>query len=392
VDVSQDVVVSIEDCGDKEGRTLYAKNILETTLGNAVRSRVLAKDLIGKDGKVVFKKNHLITKKDAKIVEDSGATESTVFSPLTCKSIQGICQKCYGIDLGRNHLVDLGEAVGIVAAQAIGEPGTQLTMRTFHSGGVSEASGDITMGLPRIEEIFEKRAPKNAAVVATVDGTVTDIKNDGKEKMIIITGQGGKKADEGSVEHAVPFTRTIIVRVGNEVKKGDILTDGSANINELFTFGGKAAAEDYILNEVSKIYSMQAAAISRKHIEVILRQMFSRKRITISGDTDFVEGEVVENQELLRANESNTGAKAKADDMVLGISEVSLTTSSWLSAASFQNTSRILIDAATQGNSDELRGLKENVIIGRLIPAGTGFRKKAPYEEAKWETKEDEEK
>ncbi|HRY62592.1 MAG TPA: DNA-directed RNA polymerase subunit beta' [Candidatus Paceibacterota bacterium] len=391
VDVSQDVVVSVEDCGDKEGRTLYAKNILETSLGNAVRSRVIAKDILDKDGKVVFKKGHLVTKKDAKIIEESGATEATVFSPLTCKAVQGICQKCYGIDLGRNHLVSLGEAVGIVAAQAIGEPGTQLTMRTFHSGGVSEASGDITMGLPRIEEIFEKRAPKNAAVVAMVDGVVSEIKNDGKEKVIIVMGQGGKKS-EGSVEHPVPFTRNIIVRVGNEVKKGDILTDGSANINELFTFGGKAVAEDYILNEVSKIYSMQAAAISRKHIEVILRQMFSRKKIVEAGDTDFVEGEVVENQELLRANDKTTGAKAKASDMVLGISEVSLTTSSWLSAASFQNTSRILIDASTQGNTDELRGLKENVIIGRLIPAGTGFRKKDNYEEAEWAKKDEEDK
>jgi DNA-directed RNA polymerase subunit beta' len=384
VDVSQDVIVTIEDCGDKEGRTLYSKNILETTLGNAVRSRVLAKDILDKNGKVLFKKGHLITKKCAKNIEEAGSTEATVFSPLTCKSIQGICQKCYGLDLGRNHLVNLGEAVGIVAAQAIGEPGTQLTMRTFHSGGVSEASGDITMGLPRVEEIFEKRAPKNAAVVARVAGTIAEIKNDGKEKTIVLMVEGGKKSDEGSVEHPVPFTRNIIVKVGQDIKKGEIMTDGSANINELFAFGGKETAEDYILNEVSKIYSMQAAAISRKHIEVILRQMFSRKRIVESGDTEFVGGEVVENQELLRENGEVSGKKAKAEDLVLGISEVSLTTSSWLSAASFQNTSRILIDASTQGKVDELRGLKENVIIGRLIPAGTGFRKKQNYEETKW--------
>ncbi len=375
VDVSQDVIVSEEDCGDKEGRKIFAEKILETTIGNAVRGRVLAKDLLDNNGNIIFKKGSVISKKDAKKIDEINVSEATVFSPLTCKSLNGVCQKCYGIDLGRNHLVKLGEAVGIVAAQAIGEPGTQLTMRTFHSGGVSEAGGDITMGLPRVEEIFEKRAPKNSAVISQIDGQVLEIRNDGKEKSITVASEKGgeKNENKNSIEHPVPFTRNITVKVGQNVKKGEILTDGSANINELFKLGGKEAAEDYILNEVCKIYSMQAAAISRKHVEVILRQMFSRKKILNTGNSDFVEGEVVESKEFSIVKSKTKEGEITAEDLVLGISEVSLTTSSWLSAASFQNTSRILIDAATQGKVDELRGLKENVIIGRLIPAGTGF-------------------
>ncbi len=382
VDVAQDVVVSEEDCGEKNGRVIRAKDVLETTISNALRGRVLAKDLSDKDGKVIFKKGHLIMKKDLKTIDDHIVDEATVFSPLTCTSTRGVCQKCYGLDLGRNNLVKLGEAVGIVAAQAIGEPGTQLTMRTFHSGGVSEAGGDITMGLPRIEEIFEKRAPKNSAVISEIDGQVLEIKNDGKEKSITVVGDVSSK--NNSKEHLVPFTRNILVKIGQNVSKGEIMTDGSVNISELFKLGGKEAAENYILNEVCKIYSMQAAAISRKHIEVILKQMFSRKRITDAGDSDFVEGEIVEEQEIIKTNSEMKANKSKWEDLVLGISEVSLTTSSWLSSASFQNTSRILIEASTRGKTDELRGLKENVIIGRLIPAGTGFKSsdKEPEEDS----------
>ncbi len=382
VDVSQDVIVALEDCGEKEGRLISTDNIsgIDSGIGGIIKGRILAKDIKNASGTVLFKKGKLLTKYDAREVEAQDIKEAAIRSPLTCKAIRGICQKCYGLDLGKHELIKMGEVVGIVAAQAIGEPGTQLTMRTFHAGGVSEAGGDITMGLPRVEEIFEKRAPRNAATIATASGEVMEVLNDGKDKSItiLVDAEERTKSGDNSVVHEVPFSRTILVKTGQRVSKGDVLTDGSVNISELFTLGGKTKAEDYILNEVSKVYALQGAAISRKHIEVIVRQMFSRKRVKESGDTRFVPGEIVETSELLVENEKIKkigGEIAVGETLVLGISEVSLTTNSWLSAASFQNTSRILIDTAIQGGVDHLRGLKENVIVGRLIPAGTGFRR-----------------
>lgn len=382
VDVAQDVIVAEVDCGEKEGRLISTDNIsgIDSGIGGIIKGRFLAKDIKDSEGNVLFKKGTLLTKYDAREVEAKGVKEAAIRSPLTCKATRGICQKCYGLDLGKHEIIKLGEVVGIVAAQAIGEPGTQLTMRTFHSGGVSEVGGDITMGLPRVEEIFEKRAPRNAATIATASGEVMEVINNGKDKSItvLVDPENRTKAGNNSVVHEVPFSRTILVKVGQRVNKGDILTDGSVNISELFNLGGKTKAEDYILNEVSKVYALQGAAISRKHIEVIVRQMLSRKRIKESGDTRFVPGEIVENSELMVENErvkAEGGEQANGETLVLGISEVSLTTNSWLSAASFQNTSRILIDTAIQGGVDHLRGLKENVIVGRLIPAGTGFRK-----------------
>ena len=381
VDVSQDVIIAVEDCGDKDGRLISTDNIsgIDSGIGGIVKGRVLARDIKDGKGTTLFKKGTLLNKYDAREIEAKGITEAVVRSPLTCKAIRGICQKCYGLDLGKYGLIKLGEVVGIVAAQAIGEPGTQLTMRTFHSGGVSEAGGDITMGLPRVEEIFEKRAPRNAATIASGAGEIMEVSNDGKEKSItiLVDAEERTKGGDNSLVLAVPFNRTILVETGQRVKKGDVLTDGSVNISELFLLGGRTKAEDYILDEVSKVYALHGAAISRKHIEIIVRQMLSRKRIKNSGDTKFVSGEIVENSELFIENErvkGNGGEEALGETLVLGISEVSLTTNSWLSAASFQNTSRILIDTAVQGGVDVLRGLKENVIVGRLIPAGTGFR------------------
>ncbi len=381
VDVAQDVIVLDYDCGDKEGRYISTENlsVIEGGISSMIRGRILAKDLKDKDGSVIFKKGSLLTKGDAKKAESLGTKEAHIRSPLTCVATQGICQLCYGEDPGRGGLVNIGEAVGIVAAQAIGEPGTQLTMRTFHSGGVSEAGGDITMGLPRVEEIFEKRNPKSSAVVSKIDGEIIEIKEDEKNRLRLVTvlaETGSGKGKTNSVEHEVPFNRTVLVSAGQQVKKGDLLTDGSANISELFQYGGKPKTEDYIMSEVSKIYALQGANIAKKHIEVIIRQMFSRMRIVGAGETDFVNGEIVEKAEFLMANEEASGSKkelATGESMVLGISEVSLTTSSWLSAASFQNTSRVLIENAIKGGVDYLRGLKENVIIGRLIPAGTGL-------------------
>ncbi|HEY4715104.1 MAG TPA: DNA-directed RNA polymerase subunit beta' [Candidatus Paceibacterota bacterium] len=384
VDVSQDVVITEDDCGVKEGKKLTKENILgiEIPLSKNIRGRVLAEDIKDKKGSTLYKRGFLITKEEAKKIEAEGIEEVFARSPLTCKTVHGICVMCYGLDLGRNHLVKLGEAVGIIAAQAIGEPGTQLTLRTFHAGGV--ATVDITAGLPRVEEIFERRMPKNPAIIAHADGDVVEIKDMGKEKIIKVLNDTKVDGKENEVEYLVPFRRTPLVKKGSKIKKGDLLTDGSADINEIFKFGGKELAEEYIITEINKVYELQGASISRKHIEIIIRQMFSRRRIKDAGDTPFSPGEIIENIELIDENKkikSEDGKEAKAEIAILGITEVSLTTKSWLSAASFQNTNRVLINNAIRGGIDELRGLKENVIIGRLIPAGTGFRSGKAKEE-----------
>ncbi len=380
VDVAQDVVVTEEDCGTKEGKTVSKENIsgIEIPLSKNIRGRVLAGDLKDQDGKVAYKKGFLVTKEEAQVIEKAGFTEVFVRSPLTCKTIHGLCQQCYGLDLGRNHLVDLGEAVGIIAAQAIGEPGTQLTLRTFHQGGV--AGTDITAGLPRVEEIFERRIPKNPAIVSQTDGEVIEIKNkDEKEKIIKVLSDTKLDGKPNEIEYIAPYRRMPIIKVGDKIKKGDLLTDGSADIAEIFKFGSKEQAEEYIIREINKVYELQSASISRKHTEIIIRQMFSRRKIKVAGDTNFSPGDIVENTALMEENARITktgGAEAKAEIVALGITEVSLRTKSWLSAASFQNTNRVLIENAIKGGIDTLRGLKENVIIGRLIPAGTGFKKK----------------
>ncbi len=376
VDVAQDVVITEEDCGTKNGKWMAKDNVLgvEIPLAKNLRGRVIAADLKDASGTVAYKRGFLITKEEAQKIEKAGFESVFVRSPLTCETVHGLCRHCYGLDLGRNHLVLPGEAVGIIAAQAIGEPGTQLTLRTFHAGGVAQL--DITAGLPRIEEIFERRMPKNAALVAHAAGEVIEIRQNGEEKVIVVLAdeKGGKNA---SAEYAVPFRRNSLVKVGDKVLGGQLLTDGSADIAEIFKYGGKDAAEIYIINEINKVYELQGASISRKHIEIIIRQMFSRKRIKVAGETSFSPGEIVETIELIDENaatKAEGGIEAGADTIVLGITEVSLTTKSWLSAASFQNTNRVLINNAVRGGVDRLRGLKENVIIGRLIPAGTGFR------------------
>jgi DNA-directed RNA polymerase subunit beta' len=380
VDVAQDVVITEEDCGTKEGRIVTRENIsgIEISLSKNIRGRVLAGDLKDKDGKVVYKRGFLITKEEAYNIEGAGFTEVFVRSPLTCKTVHGLCVMCYGLDLGRNHLVEQGEAVGIIAAQAIGEPGTQLTLRTFHAGGV--AGTDITTGLPRVEEIFERRIPKNPAIISETDGEVIEIKTkDGKEKIIKVLSNSQEAGKKNEMEYNITFHRTPIIKVGDRVKKGQLLTDGSADITEMFRLGNKELVEEYIIQEINKVYELQSASISRKHTEIIIRQMFSRRKIKDAGETNFSIGDIVENtafiEENARVAEIN-GKEAKAETVVLGITEVSLRTKSWLSAASFQNTNRVLIENAIKGGVDNLRGLKENVIIGRLIPAGTGFKNK----------------
>ena len=375
VDVAQDVVVTAEDCGTKNGKKIVSVN---GVFAKYVLGRILLADIKDKEGKVVFKKGALIMKEDSIALEKMGVTEALVRTPLSCETTHGICRVCYGLDLGRNCMIGLGQAVGIIAAQAIGEPGTQLTLRTFHAGGV--ATVDITTGLPRVEEIFERRIPKNPAIVSVTDGEVIEITDNGKQKIIKVLSDlsSAKTAGKSNeVEYTVAFRRQPLVKVGSKVVKGQLITDGSADINEIVKYGGKEMAEEYIVDEINKVYDLQSASISRKHIEIIIRQMFSRKRIKDAGDTTFSPGEIVENIELIEENNrvetEENGRPAVASTIVLGITEVSLTTKSWLSAASFQNTNRVLINNAVRGGVDNLRGLKENVIIGNLIPAGTGF-------------------
>ena len=379
--VAQDVMVTEEDCGAKDGVHIARSGAsgMEVALSKNIRGRFLAADAADKDGHILFKKGHLLTKLDALKIQESGVAEVLVRSPLTCKSVAGICQHCYGLDLGRNELVGLGEAVGTVAAQAIGEPGTQLTMRTFHTGGVSSLGGDITQGLPRVEELFEKRAPKNPAVVCRIDGVVTEIKENGKEKILVVLpelGERPKKKTKSETEYVTSYNRIPFVKVGDTVKKGDLLTDGAADIDELFKYGGRERAEAYIIAEVTKPYELQGETVARKHIEVIVRQMFWRRRVKEAGGTPFSVGDLVDPLTLARENETakeHGKDEAKAEPLVMGISEVSLSSRSFLSAASFQHTTRVLINSAVRGSRDSLRGLMENVIIGRLIPAGTGF-------------------
>ena len=388
--VAQDVVVSEEDCGTKDSIIIHKQTAsgMNIPLSKNIRGRIIAEDVKTANGTVLFKKGHLLSKADAAKVEEAGLTDVAVRSPLSCKTVRGVCSMCYGLDLGKNSLIALGEAVGTVAAQAIGEPGTQLTMRTFHQGGAAGLGGDITQGLPRVEEVFEKRRPKNPAVVATVDGVVTGFKDMGKEKAIYVlpeiedlpagkqaSGKGSaKKASE--VEYLFPYRRTTTVRVGDRVTKGQLLTDGSADIDEVFEYGGEEKAKDYVITEVGKIYELQGETVSRKHIELIVKQMFSRRRVLEGGNTNLTDGMIVDDAQLGEENalaKAAGGDTAKVEKMVMGITETSLSRKSFLSAASFQHTTRVLIANAVRGADDDLTGLMENVIIGRLVPAGTGF-------------------
>lgn len=377
VDVAQDVVVTEEDCGSKEGK-MVSKEIISGTeipFSKNIRGRVLAADIKDADGKVLYKKGFLVTKEEADKMQALGIEQALVRTPLLCKTLHGVCQMCYGLDLGRNHLVKQGESVGIIAAQAIGEPGTQLTLRTFHAGGV--AGEDITQGLPRVEEIFENRTPKIPALVSKTNGEVLEVRVNGKEQIIKVLSDSKSDGKTNEVEYIVPNRRSPRVKAGEKVVAGQLLTDGSADVDEIFKYGGKEMASEYIIREINKVYELQGASISRKHIELIIRQMFSRVRVKESGSTPLPPGELVEYIEFVNENtraEKEGGEPAKGETVLRGITDVALTTKSWLSAASFQNTNRVLINNAIRGGKDALRGLKENVIIGRLIPAGTGFR------------------
>jgi DNA-directed RNA polymerase subunit beta' len=380
--VAQDAIVTEPDCKTKEGVDIgrISSSGIEIAFSKAIRGRVLAGDVVTSEGVTLFEKGHLVSRMDAMAVEKAGVQAVSVRSPMTCKTLHGVCQQCYGIDLTTNRLVDIGEAVGTVAAQAIGEPGTQLTMNTKHAGGAASVGGDVTQGLPRVEEVFEKRSPKIPAVVSETDGIVTEIRNEGKEKIVKITpdiGSKGASKKRDTIEYSIPFRRLVMVGVGESVKQGQLLTDGSAHLPELFKYAGERATQEYIINETNKIYELQGVTIARKHIELIVKQMMSRVKITAPGDSNYTVGDVVEEWTLAEVNETlkaDGKEVAKGDKLILGITETSLSRKSFLSAASFQNTTRVLINAAVRGSHDKLAGLMENVIIGRLIPAGTGFK------------------
>ena len=403
VDVAHEVVITEEDCRDKEGVEVFradAEEIGQSFIFKIV-GRVAVEDIKSEIGeaksgvkrkKVIVKEGEIIDWEKAETIEESGIEKVRVYSPLSCQSVRGICQKCYGWDLGRNQLIKLGEAVGVVAAQAIGEPGTQLTLKTFHTGGVA-GGGDITFGLPRVQEVLEVRLPGGKAEMAQVDGEVLEIT---PEKIIRIKSKLGSpklkkakrsvsssspslpQAEAKVIEYKIPERAAVWVSPGDTVKRAQPLCEGSLDLKELVQLGGKASTQRYIVKEIQKIYASQGVAIHDKHIEVICRQMFSRVRIKEVGDSNFSIGEVIERASFLEENAKLKKEKrevSKGVPILLGISRVSLTTDSFLSAASFQETSRVLIRASITGKEDKLRGLKENVIIGKLIPAGTNFRK-----------------
>lgn len=366
IDVAHEVVVQEEDCQDQEGveflkqsSVSIAQNFIYKIVGRTCLKAV----------KGIVKKGEIIDWQKAEKIVASVVKAVRVRSLLSCKSVRGVCQKCYGWDLGNNRLVKLGEAVGIVAAQAIGEPGTQLTMRTFHLGGVA-GGGDITSGLPRVQEIFEAREPLGKAVISQIEGKVVEVT---KDKVVKIEPKKGE-----IVEYQVSPKMAVLVKKGQEVKRGQQLCEGNLDLKELFRMVGEEETKLYIVNEIQRIYVFQGVSIHDKHVEVIVRQMFSRLKIKDPGDSSFVAGEIVSKAlffaetALLKKDKKQP---PKAAPVLLGISQAALSTESFLSAASFQETSRILIRAAIEGAQDKLRGLKENVIIGKLIPVGTGFRK-----------------
>ena len=379
-DVAQDSIVTEIDCGTKRGVKInrVSASGIQINYAEALKGRVLSEDAKDATGTALFKKGHYLSTKDAEAIAASTVATVTSRSPMSCETRYGICQTCYGMDLTTQELVDLGEAVGTVAAQAIGEPGTQLTMRTFHAGGVASVGGDITSGLPRVEEVFEKRSPKNPAVISKSDGIVSEIKEEGREKVIVVAPTAGQGKKDGSAfEYLAPYPRVPLVKEGDTVVKGQILTDGSADLDDLFEYAGRAMVQEYIITEASKIYELQGASVSRKHLEVVVKQMFSRVKITEAGDTDYSVGDVVEDWEIVKSvKEMEEAGKLvpKSHEIVLGIKESALSRRSFLSAASFEQTTKILINAALRGSVDRLRGLKENVILGRLIPSGTGFK------------------
>ena len=379
VDVSQDLIIRETDCCEGTDRIpgmvirdfTDGREMIES-LEERMTGRYAAEDIVDPEtGEVLVKANHMITPKRAARVAKTGLTEVKIRTVLSCRSHIGVCAKCYGANMATGQAVQVGEAVGIIAAQSIGEPGTQLTMRTFHTGGV--AGDDITQGLPRVEELFEARKPKGLAIIAEFGGVV-DIKDTKKKREVIVTNNetGESKA------YLIPYGSRIKVLEGQNIEAGDELTEGSINPHDLLKIKGVRAVQDYMIREVQRVYRLQGVEINDKHVEMIVRQMLKKIRIEQSGDTDYMPGTLVDVLDFDEVNENLTeqGKKpAEGTQVMLGITKASLATNSFLSAASFQETTKVLTDAAIKGKVDPLIGLKENVLIGKLIPAGTGMKR-----------------
>ena len=385
VDVSQELIIHEVDCAPKDGPIpgMYVHAFMDgneeiESLQERITGRYLCEDIVDKDGNVLVKKNHMVTPKRAELIMKKGVDENgetlkkiKIRTILTCRSHSGICAKCYGANMATGEPVQVGEAVGIIAAQSIGEPGTQLTMRTFHTGGV--AGGDITQGLPRVEELFEARKPKGLAIITEFAGTAT-ISDTKKKREIIVTNEetGESKA------YLIPYGSRIKILDGAKLEAGDELTEGSVNPHDILKIKGLRAVQDYMIQEVQRVYRLQGVEINDKHIEVIVRQMLKKIRIEEAGDTEFLPGT---NVDILEFEDTNAALVAEGkepatgEQIMLGITKASLATNSFLSAASFQETTKVLTEAAIKGKIDPLVGLKENVIIGKHIPAGTGMRK-----------------
>ncbi|TYS84342.1 DNA-directed RNA polymerase subunit beta' [Rossellomorea aquimaris] len=375
VDVAQDVIVREEDCGTDRG--LLVGSIKEGTeiiepLEERLLGRYSRKTLRHPEtDEIIITENQLITEDLAKTIIDAGVEHVSIRSAFTCNTRHGVCEKCYGTNLATGQKVEVGEAVGIIAAQSIGEPGTQLTMRTFHTGGV--AGDDITQGLPRIQEIFEARNPKGQAVISEIDGVITSI-SEGKDRQYEITVQG----DVETRSYTAPYTARLKFAVNDKVVRGQEITEGSIDPKELLKVRDVSAVQEYLLREVQKVYRMQGVEIGDKHVEVMVRQMLRKVRVIDAGESEVLPGTLMDIHQFRDANEKALfGGKLPATGrpVLLGITKASLETDSFLSAASFQETTRVLTDAAIKGKRDELLGLKENVIIGKLVPAGTGMQR-----------------
>ncbi|NLW70254.1 MAG: DNA-directed RNA polymerase subunit beta' [Eubacteriaceae bacterium] len=375
VDVCQDQIIREFDCGTEDGfevTAMKSDNATIESLKERINGRYTFEAVTDPEtGRVIVGKGELITVPKADEIVAAGVRKVIIRAVFNCKSKHGICQKCYGTDLTTMQPVNIGEAVGTIAAQSIGEPGTQLTMRNFHTGGVAGAD-DITQGLPRVEELFEARRPKGVSIISEIDGSVSFGENKKNMQVVIVTS-----SESQTREYEIPFGETLLVREGSRIKAGDQITKGPINPNDLIGVKGVDGVQRYILQEVQKVYRLQGVNINDRHIEVVIRQMLRKYKVTDSGDTNLLPGSNVDITELNEENErmEREGLKAaQADRILLGITKAALATTSFLSAASFQETTRVLTDAAVKGKVDNLMGLKENIIIGKLIPAGTGIK------------------
>ena len=372
VDVSQDLIIREDDCGTEEGLEVYAikdgNQVIEGLQERLVGRYPLKEIRDPKTQKVLATPDELITEKQAKAIVDAGIERVKVRSPLNCKTKHGICAKCYGMSLATREKITIGEAVGTIAAQSIGEPGTQLTMRTIHSGGVAGVA-DITQGLPRVEELFEARKPKGLAIISEIEGTIKISEVKKKKEVTVVS-------DDNAKTYSIPFGAKLCVAEGDHIGVGDPITEGSINPNEILAIKGPEGVHEYLVQEIQKVYRNQGVDINDKHIEVIARQMLKKARVEDNGDSNLLPGSLVDINELEEINkklEAEGKKPAVGKRILLGITKAALATDSFLSAASFQETTKVLTEAAIKGKTDELIGLKENVIIGKLIPAGTGM-------------------